>query len=94
MNIYLEAAIVLDTMSHKYSCWAINKVCVEDSPNPYTDEYHARWKYYDYFSPYTSDDGRVHGQSWWGHPNNEKNILARQLALLFMHEIDKDEKEN
>lgn len=87
MNVYKKAAIKLFDGYTDYACHAIDNACNYMPDNIFLD------KFENYFKPRQNLnlDDDIDNQGWYGSPNDE-NQLARSLALLFMEQIEKDEK--
>ena len=81
MSIYRKAAERIVSGESDFACIAINDL--SESQNICSPEglYFA-----EYFKPEDSCS------SWFGYTYDEKNQLARSLALLFMAEIEKEQK--
>ncbi len=88
-NVYLKAAEILGRPDYNYGmCGAISSACRSNTSYKdllcfYFRENSAAYWYS------VGDDGYHYDQEF--HTRTEKGVLGRQLALLFMHEIAKDE---
>jgi hypothetical protein len=87
MNIYLKAArIVADITSNKsglspYCCDVLRHLGMESE-----DQFVFRY----YFRPIPLHLQYPQAAFWWGVTPTYESQMARSLALLFMHEMEKD----
>jgi hypothetical protein len=86
-NLYLKAARLVcekqkDSSFHPYSCHLLRDLRINS--DKYKEIYEP--SYYE-ISKYRLNPDL---DGYFGHTEKDENILTRSLALLFMHEMEKD----
>lgn len=85
-EIYLKAAKEIFNGTSDYACCAISSAGIDTVSGLYDKNHPARIKFRDLFDP---ENGY---EEWFGSTFSEEEQNARITALLFMHEIAKDEE--
>ena len=83
MSIYRKAAKLIASGDCDFACVAI--AYLSESKDPYSPEELS-------FAKYFKPKDTYFNLPWFGDWNDEENQLARSLALLFMAEIEKEQK--